>query len=291
MFIGAMTALVTPFHAGQVDEPALRALVEAQIEAGIDGLVPVGTTGEAPTLEPEEQAFVIRIVAEAARKRVPVIAGCGANSTAHTIALARAAEGAGADGLLVVTPYYNKPTQEGLYRHFRAVADATPLPLVVYNIPGRSVIDLSTDTLLRLAADEPRIVAVKDATGQVARMQEIVRQLGGRLTLLCGEDALNFACYAVGGQGCISVTSNVTPKLVAAVWDAAAAGDFVSARALHFQTLTLTEALFAESSPIPVKAALAMMKRIDPEIRAPLYSISDGAKVRLRAALVELGLV
>jgi 4-hydroxy-tetrahydrodipicolinate synthase len=291
MFEGAMTALVTPFRAGRVDEPALRALVAAQIEAGIDGLVPCGTTGEAPTLEPAEQAQVIRAVVEETKKRVPVIAGCGSNSTAHAIHAARAAREAGADGLLVVTPYYNRPTQDGLYRHFRAIAEATPLPIVVYNIPGRSAVDMSNETLQRLATDEPRIVALKEATGNVGRAQEVVRRLGDRLALLSGDDALNLALYAVGGRGCISVASNVVPKLVADAWDAAHAGDWPRARELHGKTLELTEALFAESSPIPVKAALALLGKIDGEIRPPLYPISDGAGAKLRGAMARLGLL
>ena len=286
-----MTAIVTPFRGGRVDEPALRGLIEEQIAAGIDGLVPVGTTGEAPTLEPDEAAQVIRLTVEAARKRVPVIAGVGSNSTAHTVENARRAREAGADALLVVTPYYNKPTQEGLYRHFRAVAEATPLPVVVYNIPGRSVIDLSVETLERLARDEPRIAAVKEATGQVQRAQEIVRRLGDRMAVLCGEDLLNLGLYAVGARGCISVASNVVPKLVADAWDAAAAGDFARARAAHLQTVRLTEALFAETSPQPVKAALALLGKIDGEIRLPLTPCSDAVRERVRAALAELGML
>jgi 4-hydroxy-tetrahydrodipicolinate synthase len=285
-----MTALVTPFRGGRVDDAALRALIEEQIAAGIDGLVPVGTTGEAPTLEPEEAAHVVRLTVEAARKRVPVIAGVGSNSTAHTVANARAAREAGADALLVVTPYYNKPTQEGLYRHFRAVAEATPLPIVLYNIPGRSVIDLSVDTLERLARDEPRVAAIKEASGQVQRTQEIVRRLGDRLSVLSGEDALNLALYSVGARGCISVTSNLVPKLVAEAWDAAEKGDFARARAAHLRTVPLTDALFLEPSPQPVKAALAMLGRIDGEIRLPLVPCTEATREKLRAALGELGL-
>ncbi len=290
MFEGAMTALVTPFRHGRVDDGALAALVEAQIAGGIDGLVPCGTTGEAPTLEPEEHAHVIRVVVEAARKRVPVIAGVGSNSTAHTVAYAKAAQAAGADGLLVVTPYYNKPTQDGMVRHFSTVAEAVPLPMIVYNIPGRSVVDLSTDSLARLAAEQPRVVAVKEATGSVLRAQEIVRRLGDRLTVLSGDDALNLAVYAVGGRGCISVTSNVAPAEVAAVWDTARAGDYPKARALHFALQPLNEALFLETSPIPVKAALAMMGRIDGEIRGPLYPMASRPREKLRAVLAERGL-
>jgi 4-hydroxy-tetrahydrodipicolinate synthase len=291
MFVGAMTALVTPFRDGKVDDAALARLVEEQIAGGIDALVPCGTTGEAPTLEPEEHAHVVRLTVETARRRVPVIAGTGSNSTAHAIALSRAARDAGADGLLVVTPYYNRPTQDGLLRHYHALAEAVPLPIIVYNIPGRTGGDMALETLVRLAAAEPRIVGLKEATGSVGRAQEVVRRLGERLAVLSGDDALNLPLYAVGARGCISVTGNVTPKLVAGAWDAAAAGDFARARELHFQTLALTEALFLETSPIPVKAALAMMGSVGPEIRAPLYPMSGAARERLRVVLAEHGLV
>lgn len=290
-FVGAMTALVTPFRDGKVDDAALARLVETQIAAGIDGLIPCGTTGEAPTLEVEEQAHVIRLVVETTKKRVPVIAGTGSNSTAHTIALSKTAREAGADGLLIVTPYYNRPTQDGLIRHYKAVAEAVPLPIIVYNIPGRAGVDMGVDALVRLASEQPRIVAVKEATGSVARAQEIIRRLGDRLPVLSGEDALNLAIYAVGGKGCISVASNVLPAQVAKAWDAAAAGDFVRARAIHFETLALVEALFSETSPTPVKAALALMGAIGPEIRAPLYPMTGPARERLRAILAEHGLV
>lgn len=290
-FTGAMTAIVTPFKDGRVDDDALARLVEDQIAAGIDGLVPCGTTGEAPTLEPEEHAHVIRVVAETARRRVPIIAGTGSNSTRHAIELSRAAKEAGADGLLVVTPYYNRPTQDGLYRHYMAIVEAVSLPVIVYNIPGRTGGDMSTDTLARLAAASPRIVGLKEATGNVARAQDVVRRLGDRLAVLSGDDALNLALYAVGGRGCISVASNVIPKLVADVWDAAAAGDYARARELHLRTIPLTDALFSETNPIPVKAALAMMGSVDAEIRAPLYPMSGPARERLRAILSEHGLV
>lgn len=291
MFHGAMTALVTPFRDGKVDDAALARLVDSQIAAGIDGLIPCGTTGEAPTLETEEHAHVVRVTVEAARKRVPVIAGTGSNSTAHTIALSKAAMEAGADALLIVTPYYNRPTQDGLVRHYRAVAEAVPLPIIVYNIPGRAGVDISVETLIRMVTEIPRIAGVKEATGSLARAQEIVRRLGDRCPVLSGEDALNLAMYAVGGKGAISVASNVVPELVAGAWDAACAGDWDKARELHFKTLALTEALFSETSPQPVKAALAMMGAMGPEIRPPLYAMSGPSKERLRAVLAEHGLV
>jgi 4-hydroxy-tetrahydrodipicolinate synthase len=290
MFVGAMTALVTPMRDGQVDARALEELVEAQIAAGIDALVPCGTTGESATLTAEEQAEVVRLVARAARRRVPVIAGAGSNSTVHAIALGRAAREAGADGILCITPYYNKPTPEGLYQHFRAVVEAVGLPTVVYNVPGRTGCDLGVDTLARLC-ELPAVVAIKEATGSLVRAQQILARLGDRLVVLSGEDAINYPLYAVGARGCISVVANVAPRLVAEAWDAHAAGDAARARALHFQSLPLAEALFVESNPIPAKAALALMGRIAPELRLPLVPMSAPAVAKLRAVLVESGLL
>jgi 4-hydroxy-tetrahydrodipicolinate synthase len=287
---GAMTALVTPMRDGRVDDAALEALVEAQIEAGIDALIPCGTTGEAATLSTEEHVAVIRRVVQAAGKRVPVIAGTGSNATAEAIALAKAARDAGADAQLQVAPYYNRPTQEGMYLHFRAIVEASGLPTVLYNVPARTGCDLSPETVARLC-ELPAIIGIKEASGTVQRTQQILRLLGDRIVVLSGEDALNFPLYAVGGKGCISVVGNVAPQLIAEGWDAFAAGDFPRARKLHFQSLPLAEALFAEASPIPAKAALAMMGRIAPDVRSPLHPISDGPRAKLRAALVELGLI
>ncbi len=291
MFVGAMTALVTPFRDGKVDAPALARLVDAQIAGGIDGLIPCGTTGEAPTLELSEHVEVVRTVVEATRKRVPVIAGAGSNSTAHAIHLAKVAHDAGADGILVVTPYYNKPTQDGLVRHYKAVAEATPLPLVVYNVPGRTGVDMGAEAIARLCSEQSRVVAVKEAGGSALRMQELARRLGNGVSVLSGDDGLNLACYAVGGQGCISVTSNVAPALVSAVWDASAAGDWARARAVQQKLSALNEVLFSESNPIPVKAAAAMMGLCGPEIRAPLYAMAGPGREKLRATLAEYGLL
>lgn len=290
MFVGAMTALVTPMRDGQLDLEALEKLVEAQLAAGIDGLVPCGTTGESATLSHDEHAKVVRHVVEVARKRAPVIAGAGSNSTAEAISLSKAARAAGADGLLHITPYYNKPTQDGLYHHFKAIAEAVPLPIVLYNVPSRTGCDLQPDTVARLC-EVTNIVALKEATGQVTRTQQLIAKLGERLAIVSGEDAINFPLYAVGARGCISVVSNVAPKLVADCWDAAAAGDFTRARALHYQSLPLADALFVETNPIPAKAALALMGRIGPELRPPLYAMSAQARDKLRAVLVEHGLV
>jgi 4-hydroxy-tetrahydrodipicolinate synthase len=289
MFVGAMTALVTPMRDGQVDEAALEALVEWQIAEGIDALVPCGTTGESATLTHDEHGKVIRAVVRAAKKRVPVIAGAGSNSTAEAIALSKDAREAGADALLQITPYYNRPTQEGLYLHFRAIAEAVPLPMVLYNVPARTGCDLLPETIARLC-ELPSVVAVKEAHGSVQRTQQILQRTGERLVILCGEDAINYPLYAVGARGCISVVGNVAPRLIAECWDAHAAGDAARARKLHYESLPLAEALFSEASPIPSKAALAMMGRIAPDIRLPLHAMSDAGKSKLRAVLAQMGL-
>ena len=289
MFVGAMTALVTPMRDGQVDEAALEALVEWQIAEGIDALVPCGTTGESATLTHEEHGKVVRAVVRAAKKRVPIIAGAGSNSTAEAIALSKDAREAGADALLQITPYYNRPTQEGLYLHFRAIAEAVPLPMVLYNVPARTGCDLLPETIARLC-ELPTVVAVKEAHGTVQRTQQILARTGERLVILSGEDAINYPLYAVGARGCISVVSNVAPRLVAQCWDAHAAGDAARARKLHYDSLPLAEALFSEASPIPSKAALAMMGKIAPDIRLPLHAMSEAPKAKLRALLSQMGL-
>lgn len=285
-----MTALVTPMRDGRIDEAALEALVEAQIAAGIDALVPCGTTGEAATLTTEEHLHVIRRVVTLAKKRVPVIAGTGSNATAEAIALAKAAHEAGADGQLQVTPYYNRPTQEGLYLHFKAIAEACPLPIVLYNVPARTGCDMLPETIARIA-ELPSVVGLKEASSLVQRTQQIIARIGDRLAIVSGEDAINFPLYCAGAVGCISVVSNVAPKLVAEAWDSFAAGDVARARKLHYQLLPLAEALFSEASPIPTKAALAMLGAMSAETRLPLHPISDGPKQKVRAAMLELGLV
>jgi 4-hydroxy-tetrahydrodipicolinate synthase len=287
-FQGAMTALVTPFSGGRVDETALAALVESQIEAGIDGLVPAGTTGESVTLELAEQIRVIQLVVKQARKRVPVIAGAGANATAHAIELSKGAREVGADALLHVTPYYNRPSQEGLYQHFAAIAQAVPLPMFLYNVPARTGCDLLPETVERLAAI-PSIVGIKEATGSTTRASQILART--KLTVLSGDDATMFPVYAVGGHGVISVLSNVAPQKVAELWDHVAAGRFAEARALHAQLLPLTELLFAEPSPSPIKAALALTGRIQDDVRLPLVPVSPGLRDKLRQALEANGLL
>jgi 4-hydroxy-tetrahydrodipicolinate synthase len=290
MFTGVITALVTPLRGDAVDEEALRRLVDEQIAGGVDGLVPVGTTGESPTLTNEEHLRVIQLVVEAAKKRVPVIAGTGSNSTRETIEMSVAAKKVGADGLLLVTPYYNRPGQEHLYRHFKAVVEAAPLPSVLYNVPSRTACDLLPETIARLA-ELPEVVAVKEATGSVLRASQILARTGDRLTVLSGDDATAFPLFAVGARGVISVVSNVAPKQMSAMWDAAAAGDWKRARELHYRLLPLGEGLFVEANPIPVKTAMAMMGRIADEIRPPLYPLAPQHRDKLRAQLQELGVL
>src|SRR3954463_6041033 len=293
MFTGVITALVTPLRGDALDEEALRRLVDEQIASGVDGLVPVGTTGESPTLTNEEHLRVIQLVVEATKKRVPVIAGTGSNSTRETIGLSAAARRVGADGLLLVTPYYNRPGQEHLYRHFKAVVEAVPLPSVLYNVPGRTACDLLPETIVRLA-QLPQVVGVKEATGSALRASQVLAQLGSKndqVALLSGDDATAYPLFALGARGVISVVSNVAPKQMSAMGDAAAAGDWKKARELHYQLLPLGEGLFVEANPIPVKTAMAMMGRIAEEIRAPLYPLAAQYREKLRAQLHDLGLV
>lgn len=289
MFAGAMTALVTPFRDGQVDEPALRALVEAQIAAGIDGLVPCGTTGEAPTLEAEEHARVVRITVEAAARRVPVIAGCGTNSTAHTIALSRAAKAAGADGLLLVTPYYNKPTQDGLFRHFTAVADASHKPVCLYNVPGRTAVNLKPAVALRLAA-HPNVIGIKEASGDLHQVMELLRDRPADFSVLSGDDWLTLPLVTAGGDGLISVTSNEAPGPMTALVHLLLSGNLDRGREWHYRLMPLMDANFLETNPAPVKAALALMGRIRNVLRLPLVPVSDATCAALAAALRAVGL-
>lgn len=290
-FAGVMTALVTPMQrgTGQVDERALAELCEAQLRAGVHGLVPCGSTGEAATLADAEQERVVRVVVEAVAGRVPVIAGAGSNSTARAVELGRAARRAGAQALLAVTPYYNRPTQDGLYRHFKELA-ALDLPVILYNVPARTGSDLLPDTVARLC-DLPAVVALKEASGTVQRTQQVLAKVGDRLALLSGEDALNFPLYCVGARGCISVVSNVAPELTVQIWEATRAGDLGRARKLHYDFLPLADSMFIESNPIPVKTALHLMGRMEAELRAPLHPMTGPNRERLRATLVEYGLV
>lgn len=289
MFSGALTALVTPFRDDRIDEKALRALVADQIDKGIDGLVPAGTTGEAASLSAEEYSQLLRIVIDEARGRVPVIAGAGAASTAHTIELCKVAQKHKADAVLVVVPYYYRPTQEGLFAHYGAVAKAVPLPIVLYNIPIRCGVDLTLSTLERIASLES-VVAIKEATGNVLRSSEIVARFGDRFSVLSGDDSLALAIMAVGGQGVISVASNIAPAEVSKQADLMRAGDLAGARAQHQRLLPLYEAMFVETNPGPIKCALALRGVIQPEIRLPFVLPTEASQQRIRSALAAVGL-
>jgi 4-hydroxy-tetrahydrodipicolinate synthase len=286
---GAITALVTPMRDGEVDIAALTRLVEEQIAAGIHGLVAVGTTGESATLSVPEHVMVIRRVVEVARKRVPVIAGAGANSTSEAIELTRASEEAGADALLHVTPYYNRPPQEGLYRHYAAIARSTRLPIVLYNVPTRTGCDLLPATVERLVEIE-NIVAIKEAS-DVRRASALLGCVGDRIAVLAGDDVIALPVMALGGRGVISVVSNVVPGHMARLCDFAAAGDFAAARAIHFDVEPLCDLLFCEPNPIPVKAALELMGMMTAEVREPLAPCSPALRARLADHLRAKGLL
>jgi 4-hydroxy-tetrahydrodipicolinate synthase len=288
MFAGAYTALVTPFHRdGSVDYDKLRELVEFQIAGGIDGLVPVGTTGESPTVDVEEHIEIIRVVIQAAAKRIQVIAGTGANSTAEALELTKLARDAGADGTLQVTPYYNKPTQTGLLRHFTAVADLG-LPVVLYNVPGRSSCEIAISTIVELSK-HPHVVAVKEAAGSVDRVSRIKATCD--LAVLSGDDSLTLPMMSVGGCGVISVASNVAPKAVADLVHAAAAGRWDDARKLHYQYFSLFTDVFLETNPIPVKAAMEMVGLGPAVYRLPLCDMGAENREKLRATLRKTGLL
>ncbi len=290
MFRGSFVALITPFRDGKIDEEAFQALVEWQIAEGTHGLVPVGTTGESPAMTHDEHKRVTELCLEAAAGRVPVIAGTGSNYTEEAIDLTRHAREAGATAALVVTPYYNKPTQEGLYRHFKAIHDAVDLPIVIYNIPGRSVIDMSLATMARLA-ELPNIVGVKDATSDLVRPLETRLALGPDFCQLSGEDATVVPFLAQGGHGCISVTANVAPKPLARLHEAWQAGDMETVAEINERLLPLHQALFAETSPGPVKYAASLLGKCRPELRLPLVEPTDATKARVREAMASAGIL
>ncbi len=288
-FTGAMTALVTPMARGAVDYDALTALVDWQIASGIDAIVAVGTTGESATLDFDEHIAVVGHCVKVARGRIPIIAGAGGNATSEALELSKRSADVGADGLLHVTPYYNRPNQDGLYRHYEAIARAVPLPILLYNVPTRTGCDLLPDTIVRLAEID-NIVGVKEATGNMVRAAELLARVGDRLAIISGDDGTAFPLYALGGHGVISVVSNVDPTRMARMWDAAAAGDWAAARAEHFALRHLMELLFVEPSPAPTKACLALAGRIADELRSPLYPVTAALRDRLRAELGKLGL-
>jgi 4-hydroxy-tetrahydrodipicolinate synthase len=290
MFSGSYVAIVTPFKDDKVDERALGDLIEWQIERGTNGIVPCGSTGESATLTHEEHDRVIALTVEVARRRVPVIAGTGSNATHEAIRLTNHAKSVGADAALLVTPYYNKPTQEGLFQHYQAIARAVDLPLVLYNIPGRSVVNMTPQTVGRLSKIT-NIVGIKEASGNLSQMSDVIAACGDRFVVLSGDDALTLPLMAIGGKGVISVTANVAPAETADMVSAALKGDWDRARRAHYRLLPLSNAMFLETNPIPVKAALAMMGRCADELRLPLVPMSEGPRAQLRQAVVQFGLV
>jgi 4-hydroxy-tetrahydrodipicolinate synthase len=289
-FQGSFTALVTPFKNGSLDEKAFRDLVEWQIAEGTNGLVPVGTTGESPTLSHDEHKQVVEWCVQVVNGRVPVVAGAGSNSTKEAIELSRHAEKAGADAVLVVTPYYNKPTQEGLYQHYKAINDAIGIPIVIYNIPARSVIDMSVDTMKRLF-ELPNIVGVKDATANVIRVSQQRQAMGAGFNQLSGEDASALGFMAHGGHGCISVTSNVAPRLCAEFQGACLKGDYAGALAFQDKLMPLHTALFLETNPAPAKYALSILGKCDETVRLPMVPVAASTRSAVRAAMVHAGLI
>lgn len=281
---GAITAIVTPFKDGQFDESAYRDLIEWQIKEGIHGLVPCGTTGEASTLDYEEHYKVIEVAVKTVNKRVPVIAGTGSNSTEETVEITQKAKELGADAALIVTPYYNKPTQEGLYKHYKLVAETVDIPIVLYNVPGRTSVNMLPSTVARLA-EIKNIVAIKEATGDMKQVSEIIRLCGDKITVISGDDFTTLTLLALGGRGVISVSANVTPRLVAEMCDAWDSGDIKKARELHYRLEPLNQAMFIETNPVPAKTALAMMGKIKEEVRLPLCEMSKANKEKLEQVL------
>jgi 4-hydroxy-tetrahydrodipicolinate synthase len=290
MFSGSMTAIITPFRDGRVDGDALERLVEFQVQNGTSAIVPCGSTGESSTLSHAEHAEVVRLVVKLVRGRIPVIAGTGSNCTSEAIALTRAAQEVGAAAALLISPYYNKPTQEGIYQHYKSIAEATRFPLIVYNIPGRTASKIEATTIARLA-ELKEIVGLKEATGSLDEAQEAIRLCGDKIEVYSGDDSLTLPILAVGGVGVISVVANVMPKESAQMVAACRRGDWETARRLHYQLLPLIRALFLETNPIPVKAAIAMMGYCRDELRLPLLPISEAARAKLRAVMEQFGLL
>jgi 4-hydroxy-tetrahydrodipicolinate synthase len=290
MFNGALSAIVTPFRDGEVDERALRDHIEWQIQSGIDGIVPCGSTGESATLTHAEHDRVIKITIEQTRRRVPVVAGTGSNATAEAIRLTTAAREMGADGALLLSPYYNKPTQEGIFRHYKMIAAAVDLPLLVYNIPGRTASNVAPETFARLC-EIRNIVGIKEASGSMDQVTDIRRLCGDRLTILSGDDALTVPIMALGGKGVIATCSNIMPREMHDLAAAGLAGDFARAREIHYKIMPVMRNLFTETNPIPLKQALAFMGRCANEVRMPLCPMSAPAAEKLKAAMKELKLI
>lgn len=290
MFQGSIVAIITPFKDEKIDEEAYRALIEEQIEGGTSAIVPCGTTGESATLSVEEHNRVIDIAIDAVSKRVPVIAGAGGNSTSEAIELSAHAKKAGADATLQVTPYYNKPSQEGLYQHFKAIADAVALPQVLYNVPGRTAINLLPETVARLA-ELSEVVAIKEASGNLAQMTDVIKLAGDKITLLSGDDNLILPVLSIGGKGVISVVANIVPRDTAAIVKAWLDGDTEKARELFFKLYPLCQAMFYETNPVPVKTSLALMGKIEDELRLPMAPMSESNLEKLKKTLGSYGLI
>ena len=291
VFHGSLVAMVTPFRNGKVDEAKVRELVEFHVTNGTDALVPCGTTGESPTLSHDEHKRLVEIVVEAAAGRIAVVAGTGSNATAEAIDLTKHAARAGARGALVVNPYYNKPTQEGLYRHFRAVAESVSLPILVYNIQSRTAVNIETETMARLARDCQNIVGVKEASGSLDQMSQVIAACGPDFAVISGDDNITLPLMAIGGAGVISVIANIVPRETVELTHAALEGDWKRARDLHYRLFPLARAAFLETNPIPFKEAMAMAGMLEPEFRLPMCRMSDANRERLRAILKPYGLV
>ena len=290
MFAGSMVALVTPFKDGKIDWQSLEGLVEFHIKSGTDGIVPCGTTGESATLEHKEHHEVIQVVIRAVNKRVPVIAGTGSNSTAEAVELTRGAEKAGADGALMISPYYNRPTQEGIYQHYKKVAESVGIPIIVYNIPGRTGSKIEPETLARLSAIK-NVAGVKEATGSVDQAIDVIRLCGDNLAVYSGEDSLTFSLMALGGKGVISTVANIAPKEMSQLTDACLKGNWESGRKLQLKLIPLIRSVFLETNPIPIKTALSLMGKCTSELRLPLTPMSEGNLKKMQQQMVEFGLL
>lgn len=290
MFKGSMVAIVTPFKNGKVDEQALGALIEFHIKSGTDVIVPCGTTGESATLSHEEHHRVVELTVKTVNKRVPVVAGAGSNSTDETLELTKYAKKAGADGVLLITPYYNKPTQEGLYQHFKKVAESTDIPIVLYNVPGRTSVNMLPSTVARLRTIK-NIVGIKEATGDMKQVSELIRLCGKDFDVISGDDFTTLPLLCLGGVGAISVTANVVPADAAGMFDAFFAGKMAEALKLHYKMEPLHSAMFIETNPIPVKTALAFMGKIGEEFRLPLCPMADANKEKLKKTMKDYGLI
>ena len=290
MFKGSMIPIVTPFKDGKIDEDGFQNLIEFHITSGTDAIVPCGTTGESATLTHKEHEQLVDISIKTANNRVPVIAGTGSNSTDEAIKLTTYAQKAGADGALLITPYYNKPTQEGLYQHYKDIADKTDIPLILYNVPGRTGVNMLPETVAKLS-EIPSIVGIKEASGSLRQICEIIYLCGEKCSVFSGDDFTNYPILAMGGRGVISVTANIVPDKVAAMWDAFESGDHTKAREIHYQMLSLNNAMFLETNPIPVKTALGLMGKISPEMRLPLSPMSQNNLEKLKKVMAKYKLI